>query len=127
PRLMGRSATSPRPRPTSPGGWSMRCRRSLMVFASLCLAALSVPVAPAQQPPGPPARLDPFGDELPAGATARLGSVRFHHQGGVIAAVFAPDGKSILVAGLEKKGLSLRFWDTATGKDVARFSVADSH
>src|SRR5437016_1275739 len=100
----------------------MRVRRSLWVLGALCLAAFQAPAQPVPQP----ARVDRFGDPLPAGAVARLGSVRFHHPGGVIAAVFAPDGKTILVAGMEKKGLSLRFWESATGKEQTRFAVENA-
>ena len=53
----------------------------LLVF---CLTPWSMlPAAGAQAPAPKPAlpRTDQFGDPLPEGAVARLGSVRFHHQG----------------------------------------------
>jgi WD40 repeat protein len=104
----------------------MHCRhRWLLVAGLLVLAAQSVPAQEAKQgaPRNQAARVDLHGDPLPAGALARLGSVRFHHEGGVIAAAFSPDGKTILAGGLEDKGLSLRFWETASGKELARFHV----
>jgi WD40 repeat protein len=85
----------------------------------LCLlaVALSPGVAPAQPP-----RADAAGDPLPSGAVARLGSVRFHQAGGLVAAEFAPDGKSLVVVGnSDKNGLAVCFWDTATGKERSAF------
>src|SRR5262249_5651452 len=102
----------------------MRCRRALVVIGSLCLAAANAPAQPLPLPPNQPARVDRFGDPLPAGAAARLGSVRFHHAGGVIAAAFTPDGKTILAARMENKGLSLRSGDPASGREPARLDLA---
>jgi WD40 repeat protein len=66
-------------------------------------------------------QIDLSGDPLPEGAIARLGSLRFHHVGGILGAAFAPDSQSILVVGHASKELSLRFWDTASGKEVFHF------
>jgi WD40 repeat protein len=68
-------------------------------------------------------RLDLHADPLPQRATARLGSVRFHHQGDIIATAFSPDGKVIVAACNDEKGLSLRFWETPTGKELSRVHV----
>ncbi len=70
-------------------------------------------------------RLDVHGDPLPLGAAARLGSVRFHHEGDIKAMAFSPDGKAVVAACNENKGLALRFWETATGKELSRFHVDD--
>jgi len=59
-------------------------------------------------------RLDRFGDPLPAGAIARIGSSRLRHFWGASSPVLSPDGK-ILVAGDEEV---IRFWDTSTGKEL---------
>jgi WD40 repeat protein len=75
------------------------------------------------QVPAKAARTDLYGDPLPRGAVARLGSVRFHHPGGVQAVRFAPDGKTLMVVGGDGKGLSLRFWQIPTGDEVQRFQA----
>lgn len=66
-------------------------------------------------PPAPEAkqpRVDRFGDPLPEGVLARLGTMRFRH-GRVTTLAFAPDGKSVLSCGADR---TLRTWDLATGR-----------
>ena len=73
--------------------------------------------------------VDLLGDELPAGAIARLGTLRFKHEPGqssiITGAVFSPDGKRIAslasyssggIGGIGKK--TVRLWETATGKEL---------
>jgi RNA polymerase sigma factor (sigma-70 family) len=68
--------------------------------------------------PGPadrvPVRNDVFGDPLPAGALARMGTVQWrqHHSSADLANAFSPDGM-VLVTGGDG---SLKLWDVATGK-----------
>lgn len=62
-------------------------------------------------------RTDRYGDLLPPGATARLGTVRLRHPQWVQSVTFTPDGKSLVSAGGE--GI-VRFWDAATGKELGR-------
>ncbi len=63
--------------------------------------------------PAPPAHVDRYGDPLPPGAIARLGTVRLRHTKPVGPITFAPDGK-VLASG----GRSIRIWDVTTGKQV---------
>jgi WD40 repeat protein len=58
-----------------------------------------------------PARKDHYGDPLPPGALARMGSVQLRHEGARLA--FAPDGKTLISAGWD--GV-VRFWNPATGR-----------
>jgi WD40 repeat protein len=79
------------------------CRCSGLVLIILAL----IPIAsPAQKP----SRQDLFGDPLPAGVLARMGSARFR-PGYSSAIAFSPDGRSLITS----NGF-LRLWDVATGK-----------
>jgi WD40 repeat protein len=57
---------------------------------------------------------DLYGDPLPPGAVARLGTVRFRHSGGVDAIACSPDGKTLATAVWNVISL----WDMATGKEI---------
>jgi RNA polymerase sigma factor (sigma-70 family) len=82
--------------------------------------------APASPPPAGPAaggkaRTDRFGDPLPDGALARIGTVRFRQTANHIA--FLADGKSFVAGdgspfGETTPGDSIRVWDLASGKEV---------
>src|SRR5262249_2170078 len=77
--------------------------------------------APAEQPktkPEPQPRVDHFGDALPEGAYARFGTTRFRQGFLVHRVLFAPDGKSLALAGC---GRPVGLWDVATGKELKQF------
>jgi len=57
----------------------------------------------------------PAGDALPAGAVARVGSVRLRHAGAVFAVAYAPQGKVLASAGGDG---AVRLWDAATGQEI---------
>lgn len=82
----------------------------------VCLFLAFVPRAQGQPPAidaGPPARVDRYGDPLPAGAVARLGTVRLRGR----YPLFSPDGKRLATA----SPFQLRLWDVDTGKQVREF------
>jgi WD40 repeat protein len=66
------------------------------------------------------APLDRFGDPLPEGAIARLGSLRLRHEHFVCVADFSPDGKMLAAADDSR---FIVVWDTATGREVRRVRI----
>ncbi len=80
-------------------------------------------------PPGPQgqerARIDLYGDLLPAGAFARMGTVRLRHDHsyGPLTTALAPDGKMLATGDPN----TIRLWDTATGKLRLQLSEKDHY
>jgi RNA polymerase sigma factor (sigma-70 family) len=100
----------------------------LVLAAGAGLLALHWPAAPPTPPAqakaadapgaadaGPPRDL--FGDPLPAGALARLGTVRFRQGNLVYGLLLSPDGKAVVSYGGNQV---ITFWDAATGRAVRR-------
>jgi WD40 repeat protein len=65
-----------------------------------------------------PAKTDQAGDPLPAGALARMGTLRWRHGDIVSYVAFTPDGKAVLTATNDN---TFRLWDRETGKEIRRF------
>jgi WD40 repeat protein len=85
----------------------------LLLAASLTVLAASS--ALAANPP----RVDAYGDPLPPGAIARIGSTSFRHSDGpVVWATFTPDANRLLSATSD----NVRFWDLRTGKMLAELA-----
>jgi WD40 repeat protein len=74
---------------------------------------------PAPKTDKPPA-VDRYGDPLPPGTLARMGTIRFRHGGPVFFAGFSADGKTLVSAGQEQ---AVRFWELATGKELRQILV----
>lgn len=85
----------------------------------LLVAAARLSSIAAEEPHGPasPPRTDARGDPLPEGAIARLGTLRWHHEGCAESVAFSSDGK--LVATSTRDG-SISLFETASGKRLGR-------
>jgi RNA polymerase sigma factor (sigma-70 family) len=81
-------------------------------------AALTAPPAVAAAAATP--RVDRYGDPLPEGALARLGTTRFRASYLLYSVAFAPDGKTV-AAGGPGFGRDLALFDAATGREVRAF------
>jgi RNA polymerase sigma factor (sigma-70 family) len=115
---------------------AMRCFLAAAVLAGLGLLAAAgmraTPPAheetPAQHPPGAAGgapRTDRFGDPLPPGAVARMGTVRFAHGDSMIVPpAVAPDHRTFATVSEscdpELRGRLVCLWDTATGRELRR-------
>jgi WD40 repeat protein len=111
----------------------MHRRHLLLLVAALALA--SRPLILAQAPheakaeadhPQAKERTDQYGDPLPRGALARLGTVRFRHGYPIWSLAFSPDGTTLLSNVAKRMGQPIVnhfLWDTTTGKERRRFSV----
>src|SRR5262245_23326374 len=85
-------------------------------FFLMCPLLILAVVADAGQ--GQPVAQDLHGDPLPAGALARMGTVRFRHGGNVSFVAFLPDD-NLLTAGNDG---TARLWSPA-GKELRRFNL----
>jgi RNA polymerase sigma factor (sigma-70 family) len=67
---------------------------------------------------------DRYGDALPAGAIARMGTVRLRHNHfiGSLSTAFSPDGKTLTTYAPPGP---IRLWDTVTGKSLGRIEVKE--
>ena len=83
-----------------------------------CLVLTLVFTADAQQ--SQPAAKDQFGDPLPPGAIARLGTTRWRHDAAVAFSAFLPDGKAVITVGDD---LTIRIWEFPSGKEKRRITL----
>jgi WD40 repeat protein len=100
--------------------YALHCFCRLLLIA--ILAADIAARACAQQPGNATAKVDAFGDPLPAGVLMRIGSGRMRHNDRVREMVVSADGKLLATGG----GYKIRIWDTATGGLYRQFDLGSS-
>jgi WD40 repeat protein len=91
----------------------------LIAGFGLCLAWVRWTAPAGEKPQGDPERTDLYGDPLPDGAVARLGTTRLRHADAIVSLACSPDGKTLASA---SKDHTLRLWDAATGKELHRYA-----
>jgi WD40 repeat protein len=77
------------------------------------------------EPIGKPGKraTDSFDDPLPAGAVARLGTVRFRHGIAASLIAFSADGKKLVFGGPGDLDNAIRMVETSTGKELRTFDL----
>ncbi|HEX5314613.1 MAG TPA: WD40 repeat domain-containing protein, partial [Gammaproteobacteria bacterium] len=98
--------------------FSLRCIRCLAAAAAAFLAPLTIWAEEQAASP----RVDLYGDPLPEGAIARLGSTRFSNsvKSPIRACTYTPDGRQI--ASITSDG-KLQFWDRSSGYETRELEV----
>src|SRR5215468_4649827 len=96
--------------------WQRLLRIFCLALCALSPARGAPPPAISEKEPGQgqAARVDRYGDPLPAGAVARLGTIRLRHTGLVHEVGWLPGGKSIASVGDD----GVRVWDAGTGRPL---------
>jgi WD40 repeat protein len=98
----------------------------LLLIAGLVLTSFRASLA--EEHPKPPeakeSRTDRYGDPLPKGAVARVGTLRLRHPAEVHSVVFSLDGKSLISGGESLGSGSIRIWQVATGKSIRELGDA---
>jgi WD40 repeat protein len=92
----------------------------MLRYAVLLPCALTLFSISADAVLGQSAAKDLYGDPLPPGALARLGTVRFRHDNPIVFAAFLPGGKSVLSVGTDG---AVRAWEFPSGTEIGRFDA----
>ena len=124
---------SPAVRALLPGMWGPMVWKfaaglaGLVALGAVAAGLIGSAAPPTADPPKPPAapktdaptrpaaeNVDSFGDPLPPGAIARLGTTRFYHDENIERVIVTADGKRVAAEGTT----SCKLWDGQTGRPV---------
>lgn len=86
-----------------------------LLLTAWLLGALALPAEAAENTDKPPAHVDRYGDPLPAGALARIGTKRFRLADPFGVMALSNDGEMLAVG----EGKTVRLVDAATGRETA--------
>jgi WD40 repeat protein len=101
------------------------CPRRLSALLACLPLTLPAPTSgPRAAPPGRPARTDRYGDPLPPGAIARLGTERLTLSWMAHLLTFSPDGR-YLAAADRGHPPGLRVWEVSSGREALRLKLPD--
>ncbi len=109
----------------------VRVPRLILLPALLALLPACGPEPRDSTPPSTTSpqktRVDLYGDPLPPGAIARMGTARFRHEDSVNTIAFSPDGR-LLISGTGLRETlypsnAVYLWDLATGRERYRIAV----
>jgi len=94
------------------------------VLGLACLTVAAAPDTAPRETKAPAATkgkpgTDRYGDPLPDGALARLGTTRLRHGADVTFVAFGPDGRTLVTAAEDN---TIRIWDLAGGREIRRFA-----
>ncbi len=90
----------------------------VLTLAAALLGGLGSPVSAAPGPGAAKDGVDRYGDPLPPGAVARLGTVRYRFGGQ--GAAFLPDGRTVVSV---RDGNAILLWDARTGRLLRRIDT----
>src|SRR5436190_1439049 len=89
----------------------------LLVQAGAGQTLQAAAAAPAEASATPLARTDVYGDALPPGAVARMGTIRWRHGDAIFFVAYLPNGNQVVSASQDG---TIRVWELATGKELRR-------
>jgi WD40 repeat protein len=93
---------------------------ALLIGLAMGARPVCVPAADPAEPNIKSRHGDHYGDPLPPGTIARLGTLRLRHQGWITHMAFSPDGKVLATSG--ENGILARLWNSESGREIRRLS-----
>jgi WD40 repeat protein len=101
---------------TRNSNWLLAFSLVVAFIGLFCFISLRREKGPAPEITQQP-RADEYGDPLPTGALARLGTLRWRHGSYISRVAFSPDGKTLASGSPDGQVL---LWQVATGKQIRR-------